>query len=168
MRLGIIGCGEWLAKGDLAAHFLNAGAQIVALCDIDAARVDDTAAMLGLVDGESLTVCDGVSSPEQRRGPGVLEKVKFSYPSLEGFQWHEAIRENPSHRVRLEHVRGWAYAGFGRVLSIMPVTIDFGTLTLEDPNWSDDDALIGKYVRISIDRLDMNVDDGGQWPEELM
>jgi len=120
-----------------------------------------------LVDGESLIVCDGVSTPELRCAPGVIENVKFSYPSLEGFQWSGAVRDNPSHKVRLEHVRGWSYVGFGRVVSIMPVTIYFGMLELEDPNWSDNENLVGKYVKVSIDRLDLSVDDGKQWPDEL-
>lgn len=120
-----------------------------------------------LLDGESLIVCDGVSTPEQRCSPGVIENVKFSYPSLEGFQWAHAVRENPSHKVRLERVSGWSYVGFGRVVSIMPVTIYFGMLQLEDPNWSDDERLVGMYVKVSIDRLDLSVDDGKQWPEEL-
>ncbi|MDP6046324.1 MAG: hypothetical protein QGG25_11995 [Phycisphaerae bacterium] len=120
-----------------------------------------------LLDNESLIVCDGVSTPEMRCGPGVIENVKFSYPSLEGFQWSQAIKDNPSNRVRLEHIRGWSYMGFGRVLSIMPVTIDYGMIQLEDPNWSDDEALAGKYVKVMIDRLDLNIDDGKQWPEEL-
>ena len=120
-----------------------------------------------LVDDESLIVCDGVSTPARRCGPGVIENVKFSYPSLEGFQWSQAVRENPSNKVLLEHVSGWSYIGFGRVVSIMPVTIDFGMLELEDPNWSDDKNLAGKYVKVSIDRLDLNVDDGKHWPEGL-
>jgi hypothetical protein len=120
-----------------------------------------------LLDNESLIVCDGVSTPEMRCGPGVIENVKFSYPSLEGFQWSQATKDNPSNRVRLEHIRGWSYMGFGRVLSIMPVTIDYGMIQLEDPNWSDDEALAGKYVKVMIDRLDLNIDDGKQWPEEL-
>jgi len=120
-----------------------------------------------LLGDESLIVCDGVSTPELRCAPGVIENVKFSYPSLEGFQWSHAVRENPSNKVRLEHVRGWSYVGFGRVVSIMPVTIYFGMLELEDPNWSDDKNLEGKYVKVSIDRLDLNIDDGKQWPDEL-
>ena len=120
-----------------------------------------------LLDDESLIVCDNISTPEQRRQPGVIENVKFSYPSLEGFEWRQAIGDNPSNKVRLERVSGWSYVGFGRVLSIMPVTIDFGMIQLEDPNWSDDERLAGKYVKVPIDRLDLSIDDGKQWPEEL-
>jgi len=120
-----------------------------------------------LVDGESLIVCDGVSTRGRRCAPGILEDVKFSYPSLEGFNWDHAVRGNPSNKARLDHVRGWSYVGFGRVVSIMPVTIDFGILEMEDPNWSDDERLIGKYVMVSIDRLELNSVQGDQWPEEL-
>jgi len=121
-----------------------------------------------LVNGESLIVCDGVSAPRRRCAPGILEGVKFGYPSLEGFDWNQAVRGNPGEKRRLDHVRGWSYVGFGRVVSIMPVRIDFGMLEMEDPNWSDDEKLIGKYVRVSIDRLELNAVSDDQWPEELM
>ena len=120
-----------------------------------------------LLNNESLIVCDSVSTPEQRCMPGVIDNAQFTYPSLEGFEWPQAIRDNPSSKVRLEHVSGWSYIGFGRVMSIMPVTIDFGILTLVDPNWCSDERLTGRYVKVSIDRLELGVADGNQWPEDL-
>ena len=120
-----------------------------------------------LLDEESLIVCDSVSTPELRCSPGVIENPKFSYPSLEGFEWPQAVRDNPSSRVSFDHVSGWSYIGFGRVLSIMPVVIDFGVLELEAPNWCDDERLAGRYVKVSVDRLDLSIDDGKQWPEDL-
>ena len=120
-----------------------------------------------LLDNESLIVCDSVSTPELRCIPGVIENAKFSYPSLEGFEWPQAVRDNPSSRVSLDQVSGWSYTGFGRVMSIMPVVIDFGVLELESPNWCDDERLTGRYVKVSIDRLDLSIDDGMQWPDEL-
>ena len=107
------------------------------------------------VDGHLLAVCDSVSSPGHPCAPGLLEDVKFSYPSLEGFSWDQAIRGNRIGNNRLAHVRYWSYVGYGRVVGIIPVMIDFGLLTMEDANWSDQDSLIGKYVRVPIDRLEI-------------
>ena len=37
----------------------------------------------------------------------------------------------------------------------MPVVIHFGLLRMEDPNWSTDEHLVGKFVRVPIDRLEI-------------
>lgn len=107
------------------------------------------------VDGALLDVCDGISPPRQRTPPGPLEDVAFRYTTDEMISWEQAVAENPSHRVMLEPVQGWAYAGFGRVVQVMPVVIHFGLLRMEDPNWSTDETLVGKFVRVPIDRLEI-------------
>ncbi|MBN1555886.1 MAG: hypothetical protein JXA11_14175 [Phycisphaerae bacterium] len=107
------------------------------------------------VDGTLLDVCDGISSPEKRTPPGALEDVTFRYTTDETVSWEEAVEANPSRRVTLEPVKGWAYAGFGRVEQVMPVVIHFGLLRMEDPNWSTDEHLVGKFVRVPIDRLEI-------------
>ncbi|MDP7163483.1 MAG: hypothetical protein QF792_08330 [Phycisphaerae bacterium] len=107
------------------------------------------------VDGRLLTVCDSISSPACRCAPGPLEGVKFFYPSLEGFSWTRAVGGNRDGKYRLEHIRHWSYVGYGRVVGIMPVLINFGLLTMEDPNWSDQESLIGKYVKVPIDCLEI-------------
>ena len=107
------------------------------------------------IDGHLLEVCDGVSGPTGAMTPGLMEGVKFVYMAAEGFSWEEAVNGNPSRRKNLESVRGWSYVGYGRVLDIMPVRIDFGLLTMEDANWTNDESLIGKYVRVPIERLEV-------------
>lgn len=107
------------------------------------------------VNGRLLEVCDGVSGAEQRCRPGRLEAAKLAYMTEEAIPWPQAVRGNPSRRRQLEHVRGWSYVGFGRVLSVMPVVIDYGLVTMEDPNWTTDETLVGSFVRVQIDRLEL-------------
>jgi len=117
------------------------------------------------VDGHLLVVCDNVSAPGHRSPPGLLENVKFTYMTAEGFTWEQALRENPSKKQTLEHVRSWRYVGYGRVVQVMPVIVDFGLLTMEDANWSTDEQLVGKFVRIPIDRLEIAPAHEDDWPE---
>jgi hypothetical protein len=107
------------------------------------------------VDGALLDVCDGISPADQRTPPGALEDVAFRYTTDETISWDDAVANNPSHKVTLEPVKGWAYAGFGRVEQVMPVVIHFGLLKMEDPNWSTDETLVGQFVRVPIDRLEI-------------
>ena len=119
------------------------------------------------VDGNLLTVCDGISPSGTLCPPGVLEDVRFSYMTEAGFSWDAAARGNPSRKKLLEPVRRWAYAGFGRVLQVMPVVSDFGVLTMEDANWTTDESLVGRYVRIPLDRLELTRAHEAAWPEDL-
>lgn len=108
------------------------------------------------VDGTLLTVCDGISAAGKRHAPGLLEDVKFSYVSTESFTWADAAAGNRKRNKTLAQVRGWTYEGYGRVVSIMPVVIDFGVLTMEDGNWTSEETLVGQYVRVPIDRLEIS------------
>lgn len=107
------------------------------------------------VGGTLLCVMDAYSAPGVPATPGVLPDASFSYLSNERVAWDEAVVANKQRRMGLDPVRAWRYVGFGRVLDVMPVTIDFDVLTMEDPNWSNDDSLIGRYVCVPIDRLTM-------------
>jgi hypothetical protein len=118
-------------------------------------------------DGVLLTVCDNVSPRVTPCPPGLLPDVKFTYVTDEAFTWREAMAGNPSHKKRLEPVRGWSYVGYGQVVSIMPVVVDFGLLRMEDANWTSDNTLIGQYVRVVIDRLEITHTTRPDWPEEM-
>jgi hypothetical protein len=122
-------------------------------------RMEQTAGLGHLaevwVDGHSLTVCDSVSTAIARCQPGVLENVTFRYVTDEGFAWSDAILGNPGRRTDLCPVRGWGYVGYGQIMQVMPVVVNFGLLTMEDANWSTDEKLVGRYVKVSIDRLDI-------------
>jgi len=118
------------------------------------------------VGGHLLKVCDGVSEAEKRCPPGAMDDVRFSYVTEAGFTWEEAIRGNPSRRRGLEPLRGWAYAGFGQIVQVMPVVIDFGLMRMEDANWSSDERLVGRYVRVPIDRLEISRANEADWPKD--
>ena len=105
------------------------------------------------VGGHLLVVMDEYSAPGEPAGPGLLDDVKFTYMTEQRIDWDQAAAANRAERKLIEHVRSWRYVGCGQVTQIMPVTIDFGLLTMEDANWSSDEQLVGAYVRVPIDRL---------------
>ena len=120
------------------------------------------------VDADLLTVCDSISAADSPCRPGVLDDVAFSYASMEGFSWDQALRGNQGKRMLLEPIRRWAYAGYGRVLSVTPtVIVDFGLLQMEDANWTNDESLVGQFVKIPIDRLDITPAHVPDWPDEM-
>ena len=118
------------------------------------------------VDGNLLCVCDGVSGPARHCPPGMLDNVRFCYMTAEGFSWDQAIRGNVGRKKHLEHVRSWRYVGFGQVVQVMPVIVDFGLLKMEDANWSTNEELVGKFVKVSIDRLEIASAHAPDWPAE--
>jgi len=117
------------------------------------------------VDGILLTVCDGLSGPDGKCLPGELAHVRFSYMSTDGGSWDRSIVTDRDIKKRLEPIRSWSYTGYGQVISVMPVVIDFGLLTMEDPNWSTDESLVGRSVRVAIDRLELGPAVEPDWPE---
>ena len=119
------------------------------------------------VDDHPLMVCDGLSTREKRCRPGIVENVRFTYVTTEPAPWPQAIADNPSHKRFLAPLREWAYAGYGRVVSIMPTKIDFGLLQMEDPNWTHDESLVGQYVKVSIDRLEISPAVEQDWPKNM-
>jgi len=116
------------------------------------------------LNGNLLTVCDNLSTAEHRCPPGLLERVEFTYVCNEARDWPQAVADNPAHRRILHSVKGWTYEGFGRVVSLMPTVIDFGLLKMEDPDWTSDESLLGAYVRIPIDRLELRNAREPDWP----
>lgn len=119
------------------------------------------------LDEQLLAVCDNISDPDRRRPPGVLESVSFRYTSDEPVNWPDALAGNRGRKQQLMHVEGWTYIGYGQVVSVMPTIIDFGLLTMTDPNWTTDEHIAGKYVRIQIDRLELIPASKADWPEGM-
>ncbi len=120
-----------------------------------------------LDDEHLLTVCDGVSESGRRCAPGLLSGVHLGYMTVEGFSWDVAVKGNLSRKKKLEPDRGWSYVGYGQVKQVMPVVIDFGLLTMSDANWTTDESLVGRFVRIEIDRLELLPANEPDWPEGL-
>jgi len=118
------------------------------------------------VDGNLMTVCDNLSEKGKKCPPGPLEDFRFSYMSVECPDWDDAAKANRSKRKRLEKVRGWSYTGYGQIVSVMPVVVDFGLLTMEAPHWASDERLVGSYVEVAIDRLEIGPPASGDWPDQ--
>ena len=118
------------------------------------------------VNGHLFVVMDEYSEPDDQATPGVLEDAKFVYLTDAAFTWGEAAAGNKARRKQIEPVRGWRYVGFGQVLQIMPVVIDFGLLQMEDANWTSDEMLVGRFVRVPIDRLSIRRAGEDDWPED--
>lgn len=118
------------------------------------------------VDGELLCVCDNISTDDRRCAPGILDNVRFLYHSDTGTPWSDARQQNPGRKQLLEPIKRWSYTGYGRVLQIQPVVVDFGLLVMEDNSWTTDESLIGKYVAVQIDRLEI-AHPKSEFPPEL-
>lgn len=119
------------------------------------------------LDGALLTVCDGISEAGSRTPPGPVDNVELRYVTDQAFSWQLAVEGNPSRRVTLEPVKGWSYVGYGRVEQILPVVVHFGVVRIEDSaNWATDESLVGRYVRVMIDRLDLVPASSRDYPEE--
>jgi len=119
------------------------------------------------VDGTLLNVCDGVSKPDRPVRPGPMDGAALQYVSQQGFSLAQAVVGNRSKKKYLDPVRQWTYVGYGQVVSIMPVVVDFGLLRMEDANWTTDESLIGQYVAVPIDRLEIAPSNKPDWPEEI-
>ena len=133
-------------------------------------RMEHTDGLGGLaevwVDGTLLSVCDSVSLADRPTGPGLMQDVRLQYVSQQGVSLALAARENRARKKYLDPVRRWTYVGYGQVVSIMPVVIDFGLLRMEDANWVTDESLVGRYVAVPIDRLEIAPANEPDWPEE--
>jgi protein involved in polysaccharide export with SLBB domain len=117
------------------------------------------------VRGNLLTVCDAISTPGQKTAPGVLDDVKLAYMSAGGFTWSEAAAANRQRRRELDHQQSWSYTGYGRVIQIMPVLIDFGLCVMEDSTWTNDESLVDKFVAVPIQRLEIVPAHVPDWPK---
>ena len=107
------------------------------------------------VNGVLLTVCDGVSESHRKCPPGELEGVRFRYLSESPPSMVEMSAGNTKKQKAIEPQRDWSYVGYGRIVSIMPTEIDFGLLTMEDAHWTTDNTMVGEYVCVPIDRLEI-------------
>lgn len=86
------------------------------------------------------------------------EEVDVEIDSLDyDLDWEIIFKENPQKLKKLvKSSDRWSYYGYGEILSIDPVKIDFGSIILETGSWTNDNSLVGEYVYWKIDRLDIS------------
>lgn len=104
--------------------------------------------------GQRLHVMDEFSVCEDAC-PRIGEEFEFEfYPFLgENEEWEAIFAGNPSGHVGLEHLGGWRYRAFGKVVGVNPVVVDCGLFTVEDVVSSSDARLVGESVAFIISRL---------------
>ena len=107
------------------------------------------------IEGRRLTVMDAFSfmGPDTCPKPGQEIEVEFSPLLLEDEPWDSVFAGNPSRRVGLDQLDGWRYRAFGRVISIEPVIVDCGLLTVGDVVRTHDPRVVGEYLAFTISRL---------------
>jgi hypothetical protein len=106
------------------------------------------------VEGQVLCVMDEFSVDE-RSLPKQGDEVEFEFTAslFEDEAWEEIFAGNPEQKKGLEQVDGWRYIAYGQIISIAPVQVDCGVLTVEDVVHTNDSNVVGKYVRFTISRL---------------
>lgn len=106
------------------------------------------------VQGQRFIVMDEFSvSAETMPQVGDSFDFEFSAELDENQSWAQIFSPGHPQRQGLEHLAGWRYQAYGRVVSVAPVVVDCAVLQVEDVVRSSDPALIGEYVTFTITRL---------------
>lgn len=107
------------------------------------------------IEGRRLTVMDefSVTGPDGRLQPGQEIEIEFSSLLLGDEPWDAIFTANPGRRVGVDHLDGWRYRAFGRIISIQPVVVDCGLLRIADVVQTRDPRVVGEYVAFTISRL---------------
>ena len=80
---------------------------------------------------------------------------EFSYLGLEEYSWEQRFSGNPHHDKKLVRTGDWSYDAYGQIVSIKPVVADFGLVTLEIGDFTNDERCIGEWIVEWIDRLEL-------------
>lgn len=83
--------------------------------------------------------------------------IKFSSLDHPSLSWEVIFSENKNHSKTLEKEKNeCSYLAYGQILSINPVTVDFGDIIMENGPSTNDDRVIGEFIYSKIDRLDVH------------
>ncbi|MCD4784350.1 MAG: hypothetical protein K8T10_11065 [Candidatus Eremiobacteraeota bacterium] len=86
----------------------------------------------------------------------VGEIIEVELSQIEaGFDWEETFSRNNQKKKCLINIGNWSYDGYGQIISINPVVVNFGCFPLELGDWTNDKRVIGEYIFWKIDRLDI-------------
>lgn len=67
--------------------------------------------------------------------------------------WEEMFANNPYNTKGIEPLKGWSYRVFGQIVSINPVVVDCGILSIPDALHTNDSRVVGEYIAFTISRL---------------
>ena len=80
--------------------------------------------------------------------------VELSALVEEDTSWEAMFAGSPERKKALEPLSGWSYRAFGQILSISPVVVDCGLLSIPDVLHTHDARVIGEFIAFTISRLD--------------
>lgn len=86
--------------------------------------------------------------------PGEEFEVELSPLVVDPGEWDEIFAGNPGGEKGLRRVAGWRYLALGEVVSVDPVVVDCGVLSIAEPFFSHDERCVGEFVGFPIARLD--------------
>lgn len=106
-----------------------------------------------LVDQQIYHVCDEFSLYSEKSKEQEGFDFEWSIECSDDENWDEIFSNNSEQKYGLEHLEGWRYRAFGRIISIHPVVVDCQILQVEEIVSSNDERLIGEWVGFTICRL---------------
>jgi hypothetical protein len=109
------------------------------------------------VEGVCLHVMDAFSDEKNSLRAGAEIEIEFSPCLSDEESWEDIFSGSSGEKIGFEHLGGWAYRAFGKILSINPVFVDCGLIKVEDVVQTNDDRVIGEFVAFTISRLDVYV-----------
>jgi hypothetical protein len=104
-----------------------------------------------------LHVMDAFSDEKNSLRAGAEIEIEFSPCLSDEESWEDIFSGSSGEKIGFEHLGGWAYRAFGKILSINPVFVDCGLIKVEDVVQTNDDRVIGEFVAFTISRLDVYV-----------
>ncbi|SFC11787.1 hypothetical protein [Pseudoalteromonas denitrificans] len=106
------------------------------------------------IDGVELHAMDDFGGENCTAG----EKIEIDISAglfYEDEEWESIFSGNLEQKMGIEHLIGWSYRVYGRVIDITPeVIVDAGAIKLEVPIDTHDPKVVGEFVAFTITRLD--------------
>ena len=106
------------------------------------------------IEGRIFCVFDEFSVDEKS---SPLQESEFEYQfscETDGDEsWEEIFSSNLERKIGVEHIEGWKYRAYGKVIAIDPVQVDCGLLIADDVISTHDTRVIGEFVGFTITRL---------------
>lgn len=103
------------------------------------------------VDGFRLLVMDEFGGEILKSGQQV--EIELAAESNDDDTWDGIFKRNPDKKKCLQHLSGWSYAAFGKIISVSPVVCDCGIVEIEGAIDTHDERCIGEYIGFTVSRL---------------
>ena len=84
-----------------------------------------------------------------------LYLVRFSSLDLP-IEWEAIFSKNDAKKKTIESSnKECSYSAYGQILSVNPVSVDFGDIKLRLGEWTNDERVVGEFIYWKINRLDV-------------